>query len=194
MLLTRAPLDAKRVTPFRTALDLHVSCTPPALILSQDQTLHQTSVPGLRRVVDMIDEAPRGWTGFPASQGLRGKSSPLFKCQGSRRAGTKGMDPGDAATQVEPGRQEEDSTSRTDARSISPVNSLRRSHLGLAAGGRNPGPGATPDAPGRDQSARRPANARATVSSSAYSRSAPAGSPWASRETVTPWAASCSPR
>jgi hypothetical protein len=41
VLLTRSPLDAFRVTPERTALDLHVSCTPPALILSQDQTLRK---------------------------------------------------------------------------------------------------------------------------------------------------------
>src|SRR2546421_10309039 len=38
VLLTRSPLNACRVTPARAALDLHVSCTPPALILSQDQT------------------------------------------------------------------------------------------------------------------------------------------------------------
>ena len=40
------------------------------------------------------------------------------------------------------------------------------------------------------QSARRPANARAMVSSSAYSRSEPAGRPCAGRETVTPRLAS----
>jgi hypothetical protein len=38
---------------------------------------------------------------------------------------------------------------------------------------------------GRPQSARRPANARAMVSSSAYSRSDPAGKPCAGRDTVT---------
>ena len=41
VLLTRSPLDVNWVTPHHTALDLHVSCTPPALILSQDQTLQR---------------------------------------------------------------------------------------------------------------------------------------------------------
>jgi hypothetical protein len=44
----------------------------------------------------------------------------------------------------------------------------------------------------RPQRARRPANARAIVSSSAYSRSEPAGSPCAGREIVTACIASCS--
>jgi len=42
--------------------------------------------------------------------------------------------------------------------------------------------------------ARRPARARATVSSSAYCRSAPAGSPWASRVILTPLRPSLSAR
>ena len=37
MLLTRPPLDSPKATPF----DLHALGTPPAFILSQDQTLHQ---------------------------------------------------------------------------------------------------------------------------------------------------------
>ncbi len=43
MLLTRAPLNTFRVTPKCAALDLHVLCTPPALILSQDQTLQKNA-------------------------------------------------------------------------------------------------------------------------------------------------------
>lgn len=46
----------------------------------------------------------------------------------------------------------------------------------------------------KTHSERRPAKARATVSSSAYWRSAPAGSPWANRVTRTPRDVNCSPR
>ena len=38
MLLTRLPLG------IATSFDLHVLGTPPALVLSQDQTLHKTSL------------------------------------------------------------------------------------------------------------------------------------------------------
>ena len=41
VLLTRSPLNASGVAPAHAALNLHVSCTPPALILSQDQTLRR---------------------------------------------------------------------------------------------------------------------------------------------------------
>jgi hypothetical protein len=39
VLLTRPPLDWKELPP-SASLDLHVLSTPPAFILSQDQTLH----------------------------------------------------------------------------------------------------------------------------------------------------------
>ncbi len=39
MLLTRSPLSAGANTDF--SFDLHVLGTPPAFVLSQDQTLHQ---------------------------------------------------------------------------------------------------------------------------------------------------------
>ena len=43
MLLTRLPLG------IATSFDLHVLGTPPALILSQDQTLHKTTCPAKDR-------------------------------------------------------------------------------------------------------------------------------------------------
>ena len=39
MLLTRSPLSQEPKLPF--TLDLHVLGTPPAFVLSQDQTLHE---------------------------------------------------------------------------------------------------------------------------------------------------------
>ncbi|KAF0821200.1 hypothetical protein KIS1582_5106 [Cytobacillus firmus] len=39
MLLTRPPLTFREQAPIRP-LDLHVLGTPPAFVLSQDQTLH----------------------------------------------------------------------------------------------------------------------------------------------------------
>jgi hypothetical protein len=39
VLLTRPPLDWKELPP-SASFDLHVLSTPPAFILSQDQTLH----------------------------------------------------------------------------------------------------------------------------------------------------------
>jgi len=60
VLLTRSPLDVNWVTPHHTALDLHVSCTPPALILSQDQTLHEYVCVPVKPGVDMLDEAYAG--------------------------------------------------------------------------------------------------------------------------------------
>ena len=50
MLLTRPPLDSKELPP-SASFDLHVLSTPPAFILSQDQTLHLkcfASAPDLR--------------------------------------------------------------------------------------------------------------------------------------------------
>ena len=86
MLLTRAPLDALQVTPQSTALDLHVSCTPPALILSQDQTLHEYVSFRLSRNEDILDEAHAGPCSSHRPWAIVGKSSPLFNCQGARHA------------------------------------------------------------------------------------------------------------
>jgi hypothetical protein len=63
----------------------------------------------------------------------------------------------------------------------------------------HPGPHPAPPFPGQEGEAvppreRRPAKARARVSSSAYCRSAPAGSPWANRLTRTPVLANLSTR
>jgi hypothetical protein len=41
VLLTRPPLGSRRASPPQAPLDLHVLGTPPAFVLSQDQTLHQ---------------------------------------------------------------------------------------------------------------------------------------------------------
>ncbi len=41
MLLTRPPLSFKEASFLSTPLDLHVLGTPPAFVLSQDQTLHK---------------------------------------------------------------------------------------------------------------------------------------------------------
>ena len=38
-LLTRPPLEYTRITPHISSFDLHVLSTPPAFVLSQDQTL-----------------------------------------------------------------------------------------------------------------------------------------------------------
>ena len=40
MLLTRLPLDSKEASFLLLSFDLHVLSTPPAFVLSQDQTLH----------------------------------------------------------------------------------------------------------------------------------------------------------
>ena len=40
MLLTRLPLDLKEASFLLLSFDLHVLSTPPAFVLSQDQTLH----------------------------------------------------------------------------------------------------------------------------------------------------------
>ena len=40
MLLTRLPLDSKEASSLFLSFDLHVLSTPPAFVLSQDQTLH----------------------------------------------------------------------------------------------------------------------------------------------------------
>lgn len=40
MLLTRPPLKSEEASFFIIPLDLHVLGTPPAFVLSQDQTLH----------------------------------------------------------------------------------------------------------------------------------------------------------
>jgi hypothetical protein len=41
VLLTRPPLSIKEASFSSTPLDLHVLGTPPAFVLSQDQTLHK---------------------------------------------------------------------------------------------------------------------------------------------------------
>ena len=46
MLLTRSPLSGDPKVPF--ALDLHVLGTPPAFVLSQDQTLREVLRSSLR--------------------------------------------------------------------------------------------------------------------------------------------------
>ena len=56
MLLTRSPLSRRPKPPF--ALDLHVLGTPPALILSQDQTL-QLKHPESRKTPEKRDATPR---------------------------------------------------------------------------------------------------------------------------------------
>ena len=43
MLLTRLPLDSKEASFLLLSFDLHVLSTPPAFVLSQDQTLHDRS-------------------------------------------------------------------------------------------------------------------------------------------------------
>ena len=43
MLLTRLPLDSKEASSLFLSFDLHVLSTPPAFVLSQDQTLHDRS-------------------------------------------------------------------------------------------------------------------------------------------------------
>ena len=43
MLLTRLPLDLKEASFLLLSFDLHVLSTPPAFVLSQDQTLHDRS-------------------------------------------------------------------------------------------------------------------------------------------------------
>ena len=43
MLLTRLPLDLKEASFLLFSFDLHVLSTPPAFVLSQDQTLHDRS-------------------------------------------------------------------------------------------------------------------------------------------------------
>ena len=43
MLLTRLPLDLKEASVLLLSFDLHVLSTPPAFVLSQDQTLHDRS-------------------------------------------------------------------------------------------------------------------------------------------------------
>ena len=45
-----------------------------------------TSISRSNRVSDMLDEAYAGPCSSHETQGRRGKSSPLFKCQGSWRA------------------------------------------------------------------------------------------------------------
>ena len=45
MLLTRPPLKSEEASFFIIPLDLHVLGTPPAFVLSQDQTLHNTISP-----------------------------------------------------------------------------------------------------------------------------------------------------
>ena len=44
VLLTRPPLNQKEASFFHHSLDLHVLGTPPAFVLSQDQTLHKSSL------------------------------------------------------------------------------------------------------------------------------------------------------
>lgn len=43
VLLTRPPLSLEQASLFLTPLDLHVLGTPPAFVLSQDQTLRKSS-------------------------------------------------------------------------------------------------------------------------------------------------------
>ncbi len=45
VLLTRPPLSCSEASFFTTPLDLHVLGTPPAFVLSQDQTLHKGNIP-----------------------------------------------------------------------------------------------------------------------------------------------------
>ena len=44
VLLTRPPLNQKEASFFHHSLDLHVLGTPPAFVLSQDQTLHKRGI------------------------------------------------------------------------------------------------------------------------------------------------------
>ena len=41
MLLTRSPLAVYNIATINNSFDLHVLGTPPAFVLSQDQTLHK---------------------------------------------------------------------------------------------------------------------------------------------------------
>ena len=54
VLLTRPPLDWKELPP-SASLDLHVLSTPPAFILSQDQTLHLKVFARLELALSPID-------------------------------------------------------------------------------------------------------------------------------------------
>ena len=53
MLLTRAPLDWSRITTQPIPCDLHVLNTPPAFILSQNQTLRKNDLIRLHAVAGM---------------------------------------------------------------------------------------------------------------------------------------------
>lgn len=75
MFLTRSPLRCPKAPPF----DLHALGTPPALILSQDQTLHQWLGPRLRSPRERRTGAPPVVLSLvPAAASLR------TRCRGSR--------------------------------------------------------------------------------------------------------------
>jgi len=63
-----------------------------------------TSITRSNRVEDMFDEAYAGPCSSHGTRGLRGKSSPLFKCQGSWRAKSTMGIPGNAAVGSTPER------------------------------------------------------------------------------------------
>jgi hypothetical protein len=177
------------------ALDLHVSCTPPALILSQDQTLQRntritdrTNPVGSHRVdeVSTPGSAPKHRSPWPLRKVV--STLQMSRCRRSREPRARALstrrrnfgivpDGGGPVKAGDPGRQ------RTTEYSATPGFRCPRVRGFPCRRARRTSP----------QSARRPANALATVTSSAYWTFEPAGRPWASRVTTTPEAASRSP-
>jgi len=139
----------------------------------------------LRGSYSNVDEACVGIRRKRRSQGLRGKSSPLFNCQGTSRAPN--------------GSEQRTRRSRPDTHPSGQLTdcTARRPHRQCESRRQPADPSAAPADDTRSERSqaqetqpesrlRRPASARAIVSSSAYWRSAPAGRPWASRVSRTP--------
>jgi hypothetical protein len=81
VLLTRSPLG--HLPEGRASLDLHVLSTPPAFVLSQDQTLHQCLLMSARtRNIDLEHRDPTGWVTVEPGDVNRHKSctSAITKC------------------------------------------------------------------------------------------------------------------
>ena len=83
-LLTRLPLS------IATSFDLHVLGTPPALVLSQDQTLRQMVLPDLHLATfqDHLADDPLIWSLFPEGNSVNSSVTyldelPLSSCQRS---------------------------------------------------------------------------------------------------------------
>ena len=74
MLLSRAPLTPK------DAFDLHVLGTPPAFVLSQDQTLHSVVEPAPKRLSPPLTGFRVIWLSRFSCEGAEAiKISPLFR-------------------------------------------------------------------------------------------------------------------